>query len=122
MVTPEANTSAVATNETPAVASGENASNNETASTTSPYVSDEAKRSVRDNLAPLAEAQTSALTAAQVYREDASDKSKLTDDDKVVEAESKEAFDKLPDAVRRRVKSVNIVKKENGNLGHTASI
>ena len=120
--TAEANTSAVATNETPAVASGENASNNETASTTSPYVSDEAKRSVRDNLAPLAEAQTSALTAAQVYREDASDKSKLTDDDKVVEAESKEAFDKLPDAVRRRVKSVNIVKKENGNLGHTASI
>ena len=120
--TAEANTSAVATNETPAVASGENASNNETASTTSPYVSDEAKRSVRDNLAPLAEAQTSALTAAQVYREDVSDKSKLTDDDKVVEAESKEAFDKLPDAVRRRVKSVNIVKKENGNLGHTASI
>ena len=120
--TAEANTSAVATNETPAVASGENASNNETASTTSPYVSDEAKRSVRDNLAPLAEAQTSAPTAAQVYREDASDKSKLTDDDKVVEAESKEAFDKLPDAVRRRVKSVNIVKKENGNLGHTASI
>ena len=117
--TVEANT----TTETSAVASGDRSTTtDETASTTSPYVSGEAKQSVRDNLAPLAEVQTSAPIAAQVYREDVSDKAKLTDDDKIVEAESKEAFDKLPDAVRRRVKSVNIVKKENGNLGHTASI
>ena len=117
--TVEANTKT----ETSAVASGDRSTTtDETASTTSPYVSGEAKQSVRDNLAPLAEVQTSAPTAAQVYREDASDKAKLTDDDKIVEAESKEAFDKLPDAVRRRVKSVNIVKKENSNLGHTASV
>lgn len=112
--TPAANTAT----EAPVVASGDRASaNTETASTSSPYVSGEAKQSVRDNLAPLAEVQTSAPIAAQVYREDASDKAKLTDDDKIVEAESKEAFDKLPDAVRRRVKSVNIVKREDGNLG-----
>ena len=117
--TPAANTAT----EAPVVASGDRASaNTETASTSSPYVSGEAKQSVRDNLAPLAEVQTSAPIAAQVYREDASDKAKLTDDDKIVEAESKEAFDKLPDAVRRRVKSVNIVKREDGNLGHTASV
>ena len=117
--TPAANT----VTEAPVVASGDRASaNTETASTSSPYVSGEAKQSVRDNLAPLAEVQTSAPIAAQVYREDASDKAKLTDDDKIVEAESKEAFDKLPDAVRRRVKSVNIVKREDGNLGHTASV
>ena len=117
--TVEANT----TTETSAVASGDRSTTtDETASTTSPYVSDQAKRSVQDNLAPLAESTTPAPTAVRVYREDASDKSKLTDDDKVVEAESKEAFDKLPDAVRRRVKSVNIVKREDGNLGHTASV
>ena len=121
--TPAATVDANTATETPAVASGDRASaNTETASTTSPYVSGEAKQSVRDNLAPLAEVQTSAPIAAQVYREDASDKAKLTDDDKIVEAESKEAFDKLPDAVRRRVKSVNIVKREDGNLGHTASV
>ena len=109
--------------ETPAVASGDRSTTtDETALTSSPYVSGEAKQSVRDNLAPLAEVQTSGPIAAQVYREDASDKAKLTDDDKIVEAESKEAFDKLPDAVRRRVKSVNIVKREDGNLGHTASV
>lgn len=120
---PAATVEANIATETPAVASGDRASaNTETASTTSPYVSGEAKQSVRDNLAPLAEVQTSAPIAAQVYREDASDKAKLTDDDKIVEAESKEAFDKLPDAVRCRVKSVNIVKREDGNLGHTASV
>ena len=121
--TPAATVDANTATETPAVASGDRASaNTETASTTSPYVSEQAKQSVQDNLAPLAEVQTSAPIAAQVYREDASDKAKLTDDDKIVEAESKEAFDKLPDAVRRRVKSVNIVKREDGNLGHTASV
>lgn len=120
--TPSATVGTNTATETPAAASGESVSNTETASTTSPYVSNQAKRSVQDNLAPLAESTTPAPTAVQVYREDASDKSKLTDDDKVVEAESKEAFDKLPDAVRRRVRSVNIVKREDGNLGHTASI
>lgn len=107
--------------ETPAVASGESASATDV-STTSPYVSDQAKRSVQDNLVPLAEAQTSAPTATQVYKEAPDAVSKLTSDDRVVEKENKEAFDKLPDAVRRRVKSVTIEKKENGNLGHTASI
>ena len=118
-VTVEANTAT----ETPAVASGDRASaNTETASATSPYVSEQAKQSVLDNLVPLAEVQTSAPTATQVYKEAPDAVSKLTSDDRVVEKENKEAFDKLPDAVRRRVKSVTIEKKENGNLGHTASI
>ena len=113
----EANTAIVSnTNEAPAVASGEDAS------VTSPYVSEQAKQSVQDNLAPLAKSTTPAPTASQIYKENPTDASKLTADDKVVEAESKEAFDKLPDSVRRRVKSVTIEKKENGNLGHTASI
>ena len=116
--TPVANTATEAP-----VASGDRASaNTETASTTSPYVSEQAKQSVQDNLVPLAEAQTSAPTATQVYKEASDAVSKLTSDDRVVEKENKEAFDKLPDAVRRRVKSVTIEKKENGNLGHTASI
>ena len=58
VATPEANTSADATNETPAVASGENASAMD-ASTTSPYVSDQAKQSVQDNLVPLAKKHNS---------------------------------------------------------------
>ena len=121
--TPAATVDANTATETPAVASGDRASaNTETASTTSPYVSEQAKQSVQDNLAPLAKSTTPAPTASQIYKEDQTDASKLTSDDKAVEAENKEAFDKLPDSVRRRVKSVTIEKKENGNLGHTASI
>ena len=127
VATPEANatvenTVANTATETPVAASGESVSNTETASTTSPYVSDQAKRSVQDNLVPLAESTTPAPTASQIYKENPTDASKLTNDDRVVEAENKEAFDKLPDSVRRRVQSVTIEKKENGNLGHTASI
>ena len=91
-------------------------------SVTSPYVSEQAKQAVQDNLAPLAKSTTPAPIASQIYKENPTDASKLTADDKVVEAENKEAFDKLPDSVRRRVKSVTIEKKENGNLGYTASI
>ena len=117
------------TNEAPAnnatVASGvSNVANGNTTDTsvTSPYVSEQAKQAVQDNLAPLAKSTTPAPTASQIYKENSTDASKLTADDKVVEAENKEAFDKLPDSVRRRVKSVTIEKKENGNLGYTASI
>ena len=119
--TPAATVEANTATETPAVASGDRASATD-ASTTSPYVSEQAKQSVQDNLAPLAKSTTPAPTASQIYKEDQTDASKLTNDDRVVEAENKEAFDKLPDSVRRRVKSVTIEKKENGNLGHTASI
>ena len=73
-------------------------------------------------MAPLAQSTTPAPTAAQIYKENPAIASKLTSDDKAVEAENKEAFDKLPDAVRRRVKSVTIDKKEDGNLGLTDSI
>ena len=86
------------------------------------YASDTAKQAVQEHLAPLAQSTTPAPTAAQIYKENPAIASKLTSDDKAVEAENKEAFDKLPDAVRRRVKSVTIDKKEDGNLGHTASI
>ena len=117
------------TNEAPAnnatVASGVSniANGNATdTSVTSPYVSEQAKQAVQDNLAPLAKSTTPAPIASQIYKENPTDASKLTADDKVVEAENKEAFDKLPDSVRRRVKSVTIEKKENGNLGYTASI
>ena len=117
------------TNEAPAnnatVASGvSNVANGNATDTsvTSPYVSEQAKQAVQDNLAPLAKSTTPAPTAFQIYKENSTDASKLTADDKVVEAENKEAFDKLPDSVRRRVKSVTIEKKENGNLGYTASI
>ena len=117
------------TNEAPAnnatVASGvSNVANGNTTDTsvTSPYVSEQAKQAVQDNLAPLAKSTTPAPTASQIYKENSTDASKLTADDEVVEAENKEAFDKLPDSVRRRVKSVTIEKKENGNLGYTASI
>lgn len=117
------------TNEAPAnnatVASGvSNVANGNATDTsvTSPYVSEQAKQAVQDNLAPLAKSTTPAPTASQIYKENPTDASKLTADDKVVEAENKEAFDKLPDSVRRRVKSVTIEKKENGNLGYTASI
>ena len=117
------------TNEAPAnnatVASGvSNVANGNTTDTsvTSPYVSEQAKQAVQDNLAPLAKSTTPAPIASQIYKENPTDASKLTADDKVVEAENKEAFDKLPDSVRRRVKSVTIEKKENGNLGYTASI
>lgn len=119
--TPVATVEANTATETPAVASGDRASAMD-ASTTSPYVSDQAKQSVQDNLVPLAKSTTPAPTAEQLYKENPTDASKLTADDRVVESESKEAFDKLPDSVRRRVKSVTIEKKENGNLGHTASI
>ena len=117
------------TNEAPAnnatVASGvSNVANGNATDTsvTSPYVSEQAKQAVQDNLAPLAKSTTPAPIASQIYKENPTDASKLTADDKVVEAENKEAFDKLPDSVRRRVKSVTIEKKENGNLGYTASI
>lgn len=117
------------TNEAPAnnatVASGVSniANGNATdTSVTSPYVSEQAKQAVQDNLAPLAKSTTPAPIASQIYKENPTDASKLTADDKVVEAENKESFDKLPDSVRRRVKSVTIEKKENGNLGYTASI
>lgn len=117
------------TNEAPAnnatVASGvSNVANGNATDTsvTSPYVSEQAKQAVQDNLAPLAKSTTPAPIASQIYKENPTDASKLTADDKVVEAENKEAFDKLPNSVRRRVKSVTIEKKENGNLGYTASI
>lgn len=118
--TPVANTAteepvANTATETSAVASGDRASvtnaNSGDASTTSPYVSEQAKQSVQDNLAPLAKSTTPAPTASQIYKENPTDASKLTNDDKVVEAENKEAFDKLPDSVRRRVQSVTIEKK-----------
>ena len=115
------NTVANNATETPAVASGNTTSATD-ASTTSPYVSEEAKQSVSDNLMPLVNAESSAPTAAQVYKESPDAVSKLTSDDRVVIEENKQAFDKLPDVVRRRVKSVTIEKQENGNLGHTASI
>ena len=86
------------------------------------YASDTAKQAVQAHLAPLAQSTTPAPTAAQIYKENPAIASKLTSDDQAVEAENKEAFDKLPDAVRRRVKSVTIDKKEDGNLGYTASI
>ena len=108
--TPVATVEANTATETPAVASGDRASAMD-ASTTSPYVSDQAKQSVQDNLVPLAKSTTPAPTAEQLYKENPTDASKLTADDRVVESESKEAFDKLPDSVRRRVKSVTIEKK-----------
>ena len=123
----EASTEASTASEvTPAVATtapaGTAVTSTETPADGATYASDTAKQAVKENLAPLAQNTTPAPTAAQIYKEDPAIAAKLTADDKVVEAESKEAFDKLPDAVRRRVKSVTIEKQENGNLGHTASI
>lgn len=123
----EASTEASTASEvTPAVATtapaGTAVTSTETPADGTTYASDTAKQAVKENLAPLAQNTTPAPTAAQIYKEDPAIAAKLTADDKVVEAESKEAFDKLPDAVRRRVKSVTIEKQENGNLGHTASI
>ena len=115
------NTVANTATETPAVASGNTTSATD-AFTTSPYVSEQAKQSVSDNLMPLVNAEGSAPTVAQVYKEAPDAVSKLTSDDRVVIEENKKAFDKLPDVVRRRVKSVTIDKQDNGNLGHTASI
>ena len=115
------NTVANTATEAPVVASGNTVSATD-ASTTSPYVSEQAKQSVQDNLAPLAQSTTPAPTAEQVYKEASDAVSKLTSDDRVVIEENKKAFDKLPDVVRRRVKSVTIEKQENGNLGHTASL
>ena len=116
----------VGVGETPAVTSaapaGTAVASTETAVDGATYASDTAKQAVQAHLAPLAQSTTPAPTAAQIYKENPADVSKLTSDDKAVEAENKEAFDKLPDAVRRRVKSVTIDKKEDGNLGHTASI
>ena len=107
------------TNATPA---GTAVASTETPVDGATYASDTAKQAVQAHLAPLAQSTTPAPTAAQIYKENPAIASKLTSDDKAVEAENKEAFDKLPDAVRRRVKSVTIDKKEDGNLGHTASI
>lgn len=86
------------------------------------YASDTAKQAVQDNLAPLAKSTTPAPTAAQIYKEDPAITANLTSDDKAVEAENKEAFDKLPDSVRRRVASITLKKEANGTLGWTASI
>ena len=111
---------------TPAVTSatptGTAVASTETPADGATYASEQAKQAVQDKLAPLAQSTTPAPTAAQIYKEDPAIAANLTSDDKAVEAENKEAFDKLPDAVRRRVKSVTIDKKEDGNLGHTASI
>ena len=116
----------VGVGETPAVTNatptGTVVASTETAVDGATYASDTAKQAVQAHLAPLAQSTTPAPTAAQIYKENPADVSKLTSDDKAVEAENKEAFDKLPDAVRRRVKSVTIDKKEDGNLGHTASL
>ena len=107
---------------TSAAPTGTAVASTETAVDGATYASDTAKQAVQAHLAPLAQITTPAPTAAQIYKENPAIASKLTSDDKAVEAENKEAFDKLPDAVRRRVKSVTIDKKEDGNLGHTASI
>ena len=107
---------------TSAAPTGTAVASTETAVDGATYASDTAKQAVQAHLAPLAQSTTPAPTAAQIYKENPAIASKLTSDDKAVEAENKEAFDKLPDAVRRRVKSVTIDKKEDGNLGHTASI
>lgn len=105
---------------TSAAPTGTAVASTETAVDGATYASDTAKQAVQAHLAPLAQSTTPAPTAAQIYKENPAIASKLTSDDKAVEAENKEAFDKLPDAVRRRVKSVTIDKKEDGNLGHTA--
>ena len=107
---------------TSAAPTGTAVASTETAVDGATYASDTAKQAVQAHLAPLAQSTTPAPTADQIYKENPAIASKLTSDDKAVEAENKEAFDKLPDAVRRRVKSVTIDKKEDGNLGHTASI
>ena len=86
------------------------------------YASDMAKQAVQDKLAPLAQSTTPAPTAAQIYKEDPAIAANLTSDDKAVEAENKEAFDKLPDAVRRRVSSITLEKEANHLLGWTQSI
>ena len=86
------------------------------------YASDTAKQAVQEHLAPLAKSTTPAPTAAQIYKEDPAIAANLTSDDRVVEAENKEAFDKLPDSVRRRVASITLKKEANGTLGWTASI
>ena len=115
--------------EAPAVASGDRASaNNEAVASTeaavdgATYASDTAKQAVQDHLVPLAQSTTPAPTAAQIYKEDPAIAANLTSDDKAVEAENKEAFDKLPDAVRRRVASVTLKKETNHLLGWTASV
>ena len=107
---------------TSAAPTGTAVASTETAVDGATYASDTAKQAVQAHLAPLAQSTTPAPTAAQIYKENPAIASKLTSDDKAVEAENKEAFDKLPDAVRRRVKSVTIDKKEDGNLGLTDSI
>ena len=107
---------------TSAAPTGTAVASTETAVDGATYASDMAKQAVQEHLVPLAQSTTPAPTAAQIYKEDPAIAANLTSDDKAVEAENKEAFDKLPDAVRRRVKSVTIDKKEDGNLGHTASI
>ena len=111
---------------TPAVATtapaGTVVASTETAVDGATYASEQAKQAVQDNLAPLAKSTTPAPTAAQIYKEDPAITANLTSDDKAVEAENKEAFDKLPDSVRRRVASITLKKEANGTLGWTASV
>ena len=125
-VSTEASTTTSAGEATPAVATTAPAGT-AVASTEAPvdgatYASDTAKQAVKDHLAPLAQSTTPAPTAAQIYKEDPAIAANLTSDDKVVEAENKEAFDKLPDAVRRRVASITVKKEANHILGWTQSI
>ena len=112
--------------ETPAVTSatpaGTAVASTETPVDGATYASDTAKQAVQEHLAPLAQSTTPAPTAAQIYKEDPAIAANLTSDDKAVEAENKEAFDKLPDSVRRRVASVTLKKESNGTLGWTASV
>ena len=112
--------------ETPAVTSatpaGTAVASTETAVDGATYASDTAKQAVQAHLAPLAQSTTPAPTAAQIYKEDPAIAANLTSDDKAVEAENKEAFDKLPDAVRRRVSSITVKKEANHVLGWTQSI
>ena len=106
-VSTEASTTTSAGEATPAVTSatpaGTAVASTEATVDGATYASDTAKQAVQEHLAPLAQSTTPAPTAAQIYKENPAIASKLTSDDKAVEAENKEAFDKLPDAVRRRV-------------------
>ena len=122
----DASTATSAGEATPAVTSatptGTAVASTETVVDGTTYASDTAKQAVQERLAPLAQSTTPAPTAAQIYKEDPAIAANLTSDDKAVEAENKEAFDKLPDAVRRRVASVTLKKEANGTLGWTQSI
>ena len=117
-VTPESTTPAVAS----ATPTGTAVASTEATVDGATYASDTAKQAVQEHLAPLAQSTTPAPTADQIYKENPAIVSNLTSDDRAVEAENKEAFDKLPDAVRRRVNSVTLEREENGMLGWTASV